>query len=111
MVFVCPNIHCGKVFPTVRAVSNHARSRKCRDAKAEAATSTKRRCPENEQESANPQAQTMDKRRRLENESDSGEGADNQPEGFAILEVSILFHNPIDMNWFLLHFRGPQHLK
>ena len=88
MVSVCPNTHCGQVFPTAVGLSNHIRSRKCKGAKA--AASAKRRRLENEQQLANPQVQSTD-----ENVQEQ-EQSHNQPENFAVPEVTIRFHNPID---------------
>ena len=106
MVFVCPNIHCGQVFPTSVGVSNHVRSRKCRDAKAKAAASAKRHSVENEQELADPSlARSTGKRRRVEesvNPRHVGESAQPQEPGpssnqadtgnLAALEVDLSFH-------------------
>ena len=79
MVFLCPNIHCGKVFKTGVGVSNHVRSRKCKGANAEAAVSAKRRHLENEEILEKPQAQSADE--------NVQEQPHNQPGDFAIPEV------------------------
>jgi hypothetical protein len=103
MVFVCPNIHCGQVFPSPVGVSNHVRSRKCKDAKAKAAASAKRHGLENEEELADPRlARSTGKRRRIEESANPGRAdenvqpqepgpSSNQPENLTVPEVALSF--------------------
>jgi hypothetical protein len=95
MVIICPNIHCGQQFKTAHGLSNHVRSQKCKRAKEEAAAAAqaKRRLT-NEQELANAPS---NKRRHSEHEQEIGEGSHDAPENIAIIEVTIRFHDPINL--------------
>ena len=104
MVFLCPNIYCGQLFNTAKALSNHTRSQKCQNAKAEA-----KRHRENDQELGNYPSPSAGKQRRIENERELGnnqaqradevEGLHNQP---LIPEVVLRFLDPIDLKLILL---------